>query len=214
MAREQITRIQTSGAADDVAVVPPPRDVILDELHILYFGIDDDGRGLINQNPEKKTFEFYDQFYQDAREEWYREFVVSRIREKCATIYPNCKPENLDFILTQKSFISYFIDSYLKIWRKHGLFQNIATKILDNSRSTPTQEYPIGKPTLNSVIRKSNESYLKSMEENMDNVYYPHLDKYMQKVLNNGELQPWDEFLQSLFTGGSKNTYKITYSIY
>ncbi len=52
------------------------------------------------------------------------------------------------------------------------------------------------------------------MEENMDNVYYPHLDKYMQKVLNNGELQPWDEFLQSLFTGGSKNTYKITYSIY
>jgi hypothetical protein len=213
MARKQITRIQTSGAADDVAVVPPPRDVILEELRILYFG-NDDGRGLINQNQEKKKIEFYDQFYQDAREEWYREFVVSRIREKCGTIYPDCKQDNLDFILTQHLFISYFIDNYLRVWRKHSLFQDIATKILDNSRSTPTQEYSLGKPTLDHKIRQENESYLLSLQNRMDDVYNPHLDKYMQKVLNNGELEQWDDFFTSLFTGGSKNTYKITYSIY
>ena len=120
----------------------------------------------------------------------------------------------LDFILTQDLFISYFIDNYLKIWRKHGLFQNIAREILDNSRSTPTEEYPLGKPTLDPEIRKHNNSYLKSMEEVMDNIYNPHLDKYMQKVLNEGKLQPWDEFFESLFTGGSKNIYKIKYSIY
>ena len=48
----------------------------------------------------------------------------------------------------------------------------------------------------------------------MDNIYNPHLDKYMQKVLNNGELQLWDEFFPTLFTGGGKNKYKITYPIY
>jgi hypothetical protein len=48
----------------------------------------------------------------------------------------------------------------------------------------------------------------------MDAVYYPHLDEYMKKVLNNGEKLTWQEFFESLFTGGSKNIYKINYSLY
>ena len=128
---------------------PMPNDDGLDVLNNFLFG----ENGFISQGTSFNILDYQD-FYVDADEEYYKQFALNRIYEKCGTIYQNCEKngERHQFILQQDKFIQYFINEFLKRWRKHSVFDKIANELINKSRSPPTTGYPLGMPTINPAI--------------------------------------------------------------
>lgn len=109
---------------------------------------------------------------------WVNNYIRSIIVLKKETDYKTMTSNDIEILMKEIDFMSTF-QLYIKGWIKDNIYNQIDTKIINLTRSKPTEKFPLGKPTIDNKIRSDNQKLIKSNNMWQGSIYN-QCHKYME----------------------------------